>query len=222
MKRGLALLLTLALCLSFAACGKSGAPQGGDTPADMPDASEATGGAAPADVNREPAPVFVGEALNVEFVAGERDIDELLALQSEFPQALIDALAQENLVCDAVVVTFGTSDEATLLAVQTGAVDIGFVTAETAVAEYPDGIAAIGQSAEPDLASGVVVLGEDWAGASWDPAAVLCGAVLPRLAPVLARYTGEEQGGVYVPLTDAVFEQLRALYEAEQAELTAP
>ena len=218
MKRGLALLLTLALCLSLAACAKSGAPQGGD----MPDASEATGSAASADANREPAPVSVGKTLNVEFVTGERDIDELLALQSEFPQALIDALAQENLVCDAVVVTFGTSDEATLEAIQSGAVDIGFVTAETAVADYPDGIIAIGQGAEPDLTSGVIVLGEDWAGAPWDPAAVLCGAVLPRLAPILSRYTGEEQGGVYVPLTDAVLEQLRALYEAEQAEFTIP
>ena len=217
MKRGLSLILTLALCLALAACSKSGAAQGGDTPADTPDVPATPDAAAP-DINGGGSePVHIDGTLNVEFVAGERDIDELLALQSEFPQALLDALAQQNVTYDAVSVTFGTSDEATLLAVRTGAVDIGFITAETAVAEAPDGIVAIASGEEPDLSSGVIVLSSHWRTASWEPADALL-AALPGLAPALARYTGAEQGGVYVPVTDAVLEQLLALYEAEQAE----
>ena len=209
MKRALAALLSLALCLALTACAKSDAPRDGDRPDAANTAQE--------DVNGIPVSVQINDTLHVEFVAGDRDVDELLALQSAFPQALSDALEKQGVTFDTIGVTFGTSDEATLEAIRSGAVDVGFVTAETAVAEYPDGVIAIEQGEDPDLASGVIVLGEKLSAAAWNPTAVLR-AALPDLAPVLIRYTGEDQGGAYVPLTDAVRERLTALCEAARAE----
>ena len=67
MKKGLAALLALMLVLSLAGCGKKDDP--GDTGEDdaIPD-----------------APIKL-ETLHVEFVKGERDVDDLLALKDMLP-----------------------------------------------------------------------------------------------------------------------------------------
>ena len=202
MKRALSLLL--AAGLSLAACG-------GQTPPDAP--------AAPTDgpgstVEPEPAsapivPVTL-DALRVEFVTGERDVDGLLALQSEFPQALIDALGAQQATVGSVSVTFGTSDEATATALRNGAVDIGFLAAETALTDGQTLFAAE-QGGEPDVARSAVVLGRDWP----EAATPALRAALEALEPVLAHYTGAPANGAYT--CDAAYlEQLRLPEEPEE------
>ena len=117
MKRIFALLLALTLALSLAACGeKTAAP----FPApDEPDAEE---------------PVSLTfDALNVEFVVGERGVSELMALQRELPPLLIAALAGEGCAVEKINITFGASADATARSLNSGAVDAAFLPSEACV-----------------------------------------------------------------------------------------
>ena len=107
MKKGLAALLALMLVLSLAGCGKKDDP--GDTGEDdaIPD-----------------APIKL-ETLHVEFVKGERDVDDLLALKDMLP--LVAALSERNVEVGSAAVTFGTSAEATAQALADGSVDVAFL-----------------------------------------------------------------------------------------------
>lgn len=68
--------------------------------------------------------------LDVEFVIGERSVDDLAALQKSFPALLIDALAAQNVSVGTVHVTFGASAEATAEALCAGSVQVGFLPTE--------------------------------------------------------------------------------------------
>ena len=70
----------------------------------------------------------------MEFVAGDRDTDELIELKKELPPLLIGALADEGVTVGRVNVTFGASDEATADALARGSVQVGFVPMETYLA----------------------------------------------------------------------------------------
>ena len=107
MKKGLAVLLALVLTLSLAGCGKKNDT---DTPGDD-DAIPET-------------PIKL-ETLHVEFVKGERDVDDLLALKDTLP--LVAALSERNVEVGSAAVTFGTSAEATAQALADGSVDVAFL-----------------------------------------------------------------------------------------------
>lgn len=114
MKRTFSLFLALALLAVLSGCGKR------EPTPDKPN---------------EPTPppeegITLAE-LNVEFVAGERDTDALMQLKKELPPLLIGALADEGVTVGRVNVTFGTSDEATAVALARGSVQVGFVPLET-------------------------------------------------------------------------------------------
>ncbi len=107
MKKGLAALLVLMLMLSLAGCGKKNdtdAPSGDDAIPETP---------------------IKLETLHVEFVKGERDVDDLLTLKDALP--LVDALSERNVEVGSAAVTFGTSAEATAQALADGSVDIAFL-----------------------------------------------------------------------------------------------
>ncbi len=109
-----------------------------------------------------------------------------------------------------VAVTFGTSDEATITALQSGAADVGFLTAETAL-EDELALFAAERGGEPDIARSAIVLGRDWPAA--DTSALQ--AALETLEPVLAHYTGAPANGAYA--CDAAYlEQLRLPEEPEE------
>lgn len=211
-----ALLLTALLCLLLTACGQQTEPGTPDEPS------------VPVSTPLVVTPRKIG-ALNVEFAAGGRDVNALLALQKKFPQALTDALKKQNVEVDAVNVTFGTSDEATAAALMTGAVDIGFLPAATVMEEGMDGVAAVEQGEGPDLSLGMIVLNQNWETARVTDIAAALRAALPDLQPVLTRYAGvrleagengyEEHGGVYVRCTDDLLDNLYRLYETGDAVL---
>lgn len=69
--------------------------------------------------------------LDVEFVIGERSVDDLAQLQKRLPALLIDALAARNIRVGTVHVTFGASAEATAEALRAGSVQVGFLPTET-------------------------------------------------------------------------------------------
>lgn len=210
MKRFLTLLLAAAMCFALAACHKY-LPESKDDPAAPPGSVET---ADPA--GRGPLAL---DALNVEFVAGGRDADELLKLKSEFPRALTDALAKRDVAVGAVNVTFGTSDEATAEALQSGAVDLGFLPAEAVIGKGI-GIIAVERNEDPDLSMGVIAF--NWSGWEERELANYIGysgdlvdalfAALPDLAPVLTRYTGEERGGHYYICESDTWDELDRLY----------
>ena len=106
MKKGLAVLLALVLTLSLAGCGKKN-----DTDA-------------PGDDDAIPETPIKLETLHVEFVKGERDVDDLLALKDTLP--LVAALSERNVEVGSAAVTFGTSAEATAQAL---AAERAFLTA---------------------------------------------------------------------------------------------
>lgn len=206
MSRGtLTLLLLAALCLALVSCSRQTPPSGsgGDEPGDIIDPG------VPADV-----PLEI-DVLRVEFVTGGRDVDELLKLQSAFPQALIDALADWNVNVGSVNVTFGTSDEATVTALQSGAVDVGFLSAEAYFAHEDALLCAATEVQEPPgLDLSVIVLRAD-ADAALENA--LRGAA-ESLAPVLASYPPAREGGEADGLFTAdasALDALRLLHEAE-------
>ena len=107
MKKGLAVLLALVLTLSLAGCGKKN-----DTDA-------------PGDDDAIPETPIKLETLHVEFVKGERDVDDLLALKDMLP--LVAALSERNVEVGSAAVTFGTSAEATAQALADGSVDVAFL-----------------------------------------------------------------------------------------------
>ena len=107
MKKGLAVLLALVLTLSLAGCGKKN-----DTDA-------------PGDDDAIPETPIKLETLHVEFVKGERDVDDLLALKDTLP--LVAALSERNVEVGSAAVTFGTSAEATAQALADGSVDVAFL-----------------------------------------------------------------------------------------------
>ena len=117
MKRIAALLLALTLALSLAACGSK-------TPAPSP---------APDDPAVDEPEALQLETLNVEFVVGERDASELMALQKELPPLLIAALAQQGCAVEQINVTFGASADATVQALQSGNIDVAFLPSEACV-----------------------------------------------------------------------------------------
>ena len=107
MKKGLAVLLALVLTLSLAGCGKKN-----DTDA-------------PGDDDAIPETPIKLETLHVEFVKGEQDVDDLLALKDTLP--LVAALSERNVEVGSAAVTFGTSAEATAQALADGSVDVAFL-----------------------------------------------------------------------------------------------
>ena len=107
MKKGLAVLLALVLTLSLAGCRKKN-----DTDA-------------PGDDDAIPETPIKLETLRVEFVKGERDVDDLLALKDTLP--LVAALSERNVEVGSAAVTFGTSAEATAQALADGSVDVAFL-----------------------------------------------------------------------------------------------
>lgn len=206
MKHSLTLLLALALCLVLAACHQylpEGEPAAPSEPVDDP-----IDPGVPAD---EPLEL---DALNVEFLAGDRDINELMALQRAFPKALADALGLRLVEVDAVNITFGTSAEATAEALRSGAVDIAFLPVETVLEQQLEAV-ALEQYDAPDLALTAVVQAD---GLPVELTQPLLDA-LPDLTAALAHYTGEEQGGSFVPCTEAFLANLTRLYETGEAVL---
>lgn len=122
MKRIVSILLALCMLAVLAGCGKKQEePPKTDEPA--PPAEDG---------------ITLAE-LNVEFVAGERDTDDLMALKKAFPPLLISALAERNVMVGKVNVTFGASDEATADALEQGTVQVGFLPLETYLA-HKDGM----------------------------------------------------------------------------------
>lgn len=204
MKRFLTLLAAFCLCLPLAACHRY-LPENNGEPKPEPDPVVDPG--VPAD---EPMHI---DALNVEFAVGGRDVSGLLALQQAFPDELRDALGRQLVEVDEVNVTFGTSGEATLTAMQNGAVQLAFLPAED---YYPYGggtIVAAELALVPDLALGLLV--SDGKDGFFDNA---LRDALSNLEAVLAPYTGPEAGGVYVYDT-ALLEQMQRLYETGDAVL---
>lgn len=120
MKRIFALVLALMLVFSLAACGEQAKP---DAPLPEDPASSHEVGAA------DPSALQL-EALNIEFVIGERDAAELMALRAELPPLLTDKLADEGVTVQNIVITFGASAEATMQALQSGSVDAAFLPSE--------------------------------------------------------------------------------------------
>ncbi len=81
--------------------------------------------------------------LDVEFVIGERSVDDLAALQKSFPALLIDALAAQGVSVGTVHVTFGASAEATAEALRAGSVQVGFLPTELCLA-HEDALRLVG------------------------------------------------------------------------------
>ncbi len=120
MKRIFVLVLALMLIFSLAACGEQ---EESDAPLpEDPASSHETG-------LPEPSALQL-EALNIEFVIGERDAAELMALQRELPSLLIAALADQDCTVERISITFGTSAEATAQALQSGSIDVAFLPSE--------------------------------------------------------------------------------------------
>ena len=110
MKRRLILLL---LCALFVLVGCAKSPQTAEPPVSSEE--EITAG-----------PLSL-EVLNVEFVKGERNTDDLLALKKALPPLLISALAEEGVTVSSVAVTFGANAESTAQALSSGSVHVGFL-----------------------------------------------------------------------------------------------
>ncbi len=203
MKRWL-LPLALAACLALTACHKM------VDPAPMPTENE------PPAPPVEQAQPLVLDRLNVEFVVDSRDPDALMALRTDFPAALRDALAEQNVTVRDVTVTFGTSGEATEAALQNGEVQLAFLSAADFYPYRSGQIVAAEQGSEPDLALGLIVSAVSDDAEADDRFAASLRDALPALASVLAPYTGDSAGQYrYDP---ALLEQLAELYEAENAE----
>jgi len=198
MKRWL-LPLALAACLILTACQKPAEP-------------------APTPVEDDPPPVeeaqpLVLEHLNVEFVVDGRDPDALMALRADFPEALRAALEQQSVTVDEIAVTFGTSGEATEAALQSGEVQLAFLSAADYYPYRSGQIVAAEQGSEPALTLGLIVSAVSDDAEADDRFADSLRDALPALTDVLASYAAGPYGYEIAQL-----EQLAALYEQEAAE----
>ena len=186
-RRYLPALLLAALCLTLAACARAEQPDGGEntgTPV-LDGPVEDLDGAAD-----EPLKI---DALNVEFAAAGHDEDALLALQRDFPAALIEALDARAVEVGSVSVTFGTSGEAMETAMRSGAVQLAFLPAEdyfpyrggmiVAHEDLPDG--------ELSASAGLAVAAASDDAHADERFTEALRAALRDLAPVLAPYTGD-------------------------------
>lgn len=207
MKKGLAVLLALMLTLSLAGCGKKN-----DTDA-------------PGDDDAIPETPIKLETLHVEFVKGERDVDDLLALKDTLP--LVAALSERNVEVGSAAVTFGTSAEATAQALADGSVDVAFLPL-TACFDHEDTITlALVQDADDGTAiedrEAIAVTKKNKTVATDGFLAALRGAVEDMCASdegsaALSLYQyGEKHGYTAADLSD--LREERAAYE--EARLTA-
>ena len=207
MKKELAVLLALVLTLSLASCGKKN-----DTDA-------------PGDDDAIPEAPIKLETLHVEFVKGERDVDDLLALKDMLP--LVAALSERNVEVGSAAVTFGTSAEATAQALADGSVDVAFLPL-TACFDHEDTITlALVQDADDGTAiedrEAIAVTKKNKTVATDGFLAALRGAVEDMCASdeesaVLSLYQyGEKHGYTAADLSD--LREERAAYE--EARLTA-
>lgn len=182
MRRVLALLVCATLCLALCACAGM-APSAQPAEPDKPAA--------------RPAEPLVFDTLGVEFSVDGRDVDMLLALQAEFPQALIDALHAQSVEVGGVSVTFGTSGEATESALQSGAIQIAFLSAEDYFAFHSGMVVATEARETPELSQGLIVCAVSSDASADERFAEALRAALPDLTEVLAPYTAESAAGVY-------------------------
>ena len=207
MKKGLAVLLALVLTLSLAGCGKKN-----DTDA-------------PGDDDAIPETPIKLETLHVEFVKGEQDVDDLLALKDTLP--LVAALSERNVEIGSAAVTFGTSAEATAQALADGSVDVAFLPL-TACFDHEDTITlALVQDADDGTAiedrEAIAVTKKNKTVATDGFLAALRGAVEDMCAcdegsAALNLYQyGEKHGYTAADLSD--LREERAAYE--EARLTA-
>lgn len=195
-------VLLLALCLMICACQTVQPP----VSVEVPDASSES-------EPQEAAEPLKFERLNVEFVVDGRDPDRLLALCSDFPWALSDALEKQNVTVEKITVTFGTSGEATEEAVRSGAVQVAFLSAGDYF-PYRSGQIVAAEQAELDLSLGLIVSAVSDDADADDRFAESLRLALGDLATALAPYTGEAAQGIYAYDAEQI-EQLSALYEAE-------
>ena len=206
MKKQTWLLLPLAvlLLLGCAACGSSTEPSGAP---DAPDASVSEAGG-----SAEPSAPLALETLCVEFVAAGRGEEELLQLRGALPEALIAALKEESVEVGQVSVSFGTSAEATAAALESGAVQAGFLPAETFFA-HEDRLRAAalenGGEPSPELCVLAVRAEED------ERLVAALQSALPKLAPVLAHYV---PGGDFTVDADALDALRQSIETAETTE----
>ncbi len=220
LRAGLGVMLALTLVVSLAAC--SGTQRPTETPV-TPDAPNAPGSAGGVETPAAPAtaPLTISK-MDVEFSVGARDVDALLQLQKDFPQALITVLDKQQVKVDAVNVTFGTSGEATETALRSGAVQLAFLSAEDYYPYRSGMIVAAERGETPDLSLGLVVAAVSEDADADERLAEALRRALPDLADVLAGYTAPYANGIYV-YDAASLEQLAALYdkETQAAELTS-
>ena len=200
MKTRWLLPLALAACLVLTACHKSVEPT--PTPAETEP---------PAPPVEEAQPLVL-DSLNVEFVVDGRDPDALLTLRTDFPEALRAALERRNVSVGEIAVTFGASGEATEAALQSGEVQLAFLSAEDYYPYRSGQIVAAEQGSEPDLSLGLIVSAVSDDAEADDRFASSLRDALPALTDALASYANEPYG--YDP---AQLEQLAALYEQESA-----
>lgn len=116
--------LLLALALLLCACAKQ--PDEKVDPAPVTPGVSDDGPDAPPEEES-----FSFDELSVEFVIGERSVDDLARLQSELPGLLSAALEKHRVGVGRVRITFGASAEATAEALRAGNVQVGFLPAET-------------------------------------------------------------------------------------------
>lgn len=207
------MLLFAALCLTLAACGRAEAP-GGTENAEAPAAGGSTEDSTAAD-----DPVKLA-ALNVEFSAAGHDEDALLALQRDFPAALIEALDAQGVEVGSVSVTFGTSGEATQTAMRSGAVQLAFLPAEDFFPYRGGMIVAHEDLPDEELSASaglVAAAVSDDAHADERLAGALR-AALGDLAPALASYTAAGAAGRYVFDAERL-EAIGRLYEESESAL---
>ncbi len=207
MKHWLFGALLAAACLAFAACARIARP---DAPApSKPQEIEDPG--VPADT-----PLTI-DALGVEFSVSGHDEDALLTLQKEFPAALIDALSLQMVEVGRVSVTFGTSGEATQIAMLDGAVQIAFLPAEDYFPYRAGMIVAHENLSDADLSTGLIVAAAS-DDASYDERLVTAlRDALDTLAPMLAPYTADDAEGQYV-FDAARLDELSRLYEEQEGK----
>lgn len=118
-------IFPLLLALTFVLCACTKQPDPVD-PAPVPDVP-----ADPVTPPQEERQSITLAELDVEFVIGERSVDDLVALQQRLPDLLTAALLAQDVTVGALRVTFGTSAEATAEALRAGSVQVGFLPAET-------------------------------------------------------------------------------------------